>query len=303
MRLLSKLPGPIIFNARLFILLAALLWGYSYIANRQALDAGLSASAIMALRFLIAAVGLKLACPRKLQAFNRVEIRSGMLCAAFFYGGFLLQTKGIARSSPALAALICASAVLLTPFFAALLFKKRIKARIYIAAVLCFFGIGILSMDFSHGLEFHFGLGELLLFIAAILFSFHTLVNGYYATQIRPLRLTYLQLFFASLYGLLDFLCEERSLMLIPSRPEQIAPLLYLGIAGSLLAFYLKSQGLREVEASEAAILMSSESLFATLFSLLLGFDVFRLPLLIGTLLIFTALLLANLNLKKLHRS
>ena len=86
------------------------------------------------------------------------------------------------------------------------------------------------------------------------------------------------------------------------SRESQIVIGVAIGIGflGSFIGFVLQSVGQKHTHEAEAAILISTESLFGPLFGILVYNDPFNLIIFLGILFVFLGIILSETDLKKL---
>ncbi len=81
---------------------------------------------------------------------------------------------------------------------------------------------------------------------------------------------------------------------------EMGAPaILYLLLFSSCVAYFLQTYAQRHTSASRTAILLSLEALFGSLLSVVFGFETFSVRLILGGLIIFTAILLVEWPVKQ----
>ena len=78
-----------------------------------------------------------------------------------------------------------------------------------------------------------------------------------------------------------------------------IVGLLYLAVFSTTVAYLLQNSGQKYLSASTSAILLSMESVFGTLFSVIFLKDVLTGKMLVGCALMFAAVLLSELPQKK----
>ena len=77
--------------------------------------------------------------------------------------------------------------------------------------------------------------------------------------------------------------------------------LLYLGIASTMVGFLLQNIGQKYTEPSTAALLLSMESVFGVLFSVLMLGEVLSVRMAYGCILIFVAIIISETKLEFLQ--
>lgn len=286
----------------LILLASACIWGSGFIATQVAVDAQYSPAFILLVRYVISTVILRLLFHKRFAALKQqrqglgsapVERRAALICGTSFFAGFLLQTYGLQGTTPSMNAFLTATSVIFVPFLIWLFFRKRPYSIVFLASLICFTGIFILSLKGSGRFELQFGLGEILTLLSAISFAIHTVFLGYYASRLDPLRLTYLQILVSAIGSLIYFLLFDRDWSQFLYRPGMWS-LAYLTLFTTILAFLLQTLGLSHVPADKGILIICTESLFASAFSLAFGFDSWRWQLIVGGLLIFGSIVLTE---------
>ncbi len=288
---ISKQKTPAI----IALLAAALIWGMGFIATNIAQDAQYSSPYIMMTRFIIASLIFGLVAYKKLQRILPFELRAGILSGIFLFLGFALQTFGLEDTTPTRNAFFTATSILFVPFISWLVFRQRPPLRIFIAAFICFPGVLALSLDGELALVL--SRGDLLTLACAVAFALHTVILGYFAVSIDAVRLNFLQLCTAAVLSIALYLWLGAGLATEPMllQPAFLA-VLFLAVFSTCIAFFLQTKAMQYVSPGTASVIVASESLFASVLSLGLGFEKFTTNLLIGGSLIFLAVLVTEWN-------
>src|SRR5690606_14349390 len=105
------------------------------------------------------------------------DIRAGLSIGVFMPLGFIFQTIGLQYTTVGVQAFIVSANVVMVPFFYWLLTRKRPDSYESVGAVMCFVGIGILSLNGNLRL----GFGELLSLGSALFYAFQIVTVGYFA--------------------------------------------------------------------------------------------------------------------------
>lgn len=280
---------------RLGLLLAAIIWGSGFIATQYAVDYNYSPAFILLTRYVAAGIIMAIVFRKRLWPITSVEWRAGGLAGFAFFMGFLLQTYGLIDTTPSMNAFITATSVMMVPLFVWIFFKEKPYKVVFISCIVSFFGVLILSLESFGTFRFHFGKGEILTFASAIAFALHTVFVGYHASRMNPIRLTFIQTVVAAVCSLIYFLIADRDFSQFAIKWD-LWSILYLTLFSTLICFLLQTWGLSRVPSSQAVVILSGESLFATIFSVALGFDPFRWQLVIGGGLILGAILLTEIG-------
>jgi drug/metabolite transporter (DMT)-like permease len=71
---------------------------------------------------------------------------------------------------------------------------------------------------------------------------------------------------------------------------------LYLGIFSTSISFFIQTYAQNKVHANKTALLLSTESLFGSIFSVILLGELLTPKLILGCIIIFLAILISELN-------
>jgi drug/metabolite transporter (DMT)-like permease len=279
------------FRADLLLLLAAAIWGFAFVFQKTAMEA-VGPFTFVAARGLLAALALapiaiyEARCaPPLSDGFWRLL---GLGSAAIFAAA-ALQQHGLQTASVTNAGFLTALYVILVPFLAWVALARPPAARVWPAAALSFAGTWMLGgaaiSDFS--------VGDRMVLGSAVFWAVHVLVTSQAARFDRPMLFTALQFGAVGLAGL-AFAAPTETISVVAL--WQAAPeILYVALMSSALTFTILIVAMRHTPVSEAAVIVSTENLFAALGGAwLLGERLAPINW-VGAVLIFAATLLVQL--------
>lgn len=268
----------------LMLLFAAILWGLSY--SVQVLCSGLGTFAISFFKTIGGVVLLIIGLIKK-ERFNKKTMLSGSLIGSIACAGVILQQKGLELSSAANASFITALYIIFTPIMSILIGKKP-KPRIYLSIIISLIGMYLLCIKGAFILR----TGDIILVFAAILFALQIILIDKFANDVDTIAFTAVQqLTGAILTGIIMFVIEKPSISIIGNNILQIIYLSLLAGAGAQL---IQNRFQKDVEPSLASILMSFESVFGAIFGWLVLNQILSLKEIIGCILMFVAMLIAE---------
>ena len=271
------------------LLLVAVIWGSGFIATEYAIRSQLGAQAILAARFAVAALAVGLMFFGKIKKAAKREAWHGVLAGALLFLGFLCQTLGQSMTSVSSAAFLTAANVVMIPFLSWPLLRKRPGGRVIILTVLALLGIGLIAV--RPGETFLLGPGEGLVLLCAFFFAAHITFLGCACRGDDPAVLTFWQFLSAGMIALATMLFTGNA----PTWPQWhtgLLPVLYLGLFSTCLCYYLQTSAQRHVPPAQAGVLLSTEGLFGSLFSVWLGLEALRPAMVLGGLLITLCVIL-----------
>ena len=154
------------------LILVTVIWGGGFVASDMALES-MKPFQIMMVRFLVASVlmgMLGLGNRKKAeQATKRAgAIKAGILMGIALFMGFSLQTIGLQYTTPSKNAFLTALNVVIVPFIAFLILKKKIGIKGIVGAILSVVGVALLSLNGNLTLS----LGDGLTLLCAVGFAF-----------------------------------------------------------------------------------------------------------------------------------
>lgn len=280
--------------AQLGLLLVAVIWGWGFMATRLAVDDHLSASFIMMGRFLIAAAVFGAAFWKHIQAtITWRMVRGGVLVGIFLFLGFMVQTLAMERTTPSNAAFLTATNVVMVPLLWWAAVRRRPPVKMFAACAACLIGIGILSFSPGEGFSIHGG--DLLALLCALFFACQIVLTGILAARMDARVLVFLQFLTAAVLSTAAFFMLDGSLVsFYPSKG--LAAVGYLGVFSTCLCYLLQTLGQQYVPASKAALILCMESLFGSVFSVMMGYDQLTGSLVAGGLVIMCAVILSEAN-------
>lgn len=250
-------------RADLLLLIASLIWGVAFVAQRDAAKS-LDAVSIMAIRFLMGgALLLPIICVRRLRgttaSSTNALLLSGGVCAgvAMLFAAYL-QQKGLESTTASNAGFITGLYVLFVPLIG-LLFGTRVGWSAWMGVILATMGLYLLSVTS----DFHMSSGDLLVLACAVIWAVHVLVIGRFAPRCDPIELAAVQ--FLVTGGVAFIVMLSRPLPEWQHISSVWISLTYLGALAVGVAFTLQVVGQRTAPPTHAAILLSMESPFAAI--------------------------------------
>ena len=278
-------------KATLALFLAAILWGLAFIFVDDALKNGWQTFPLLAARGLLGGLFMFALSFKKKWWKNKKTIYLGIVTGGLFFLGFAFQTLGQGLSSVPNTAFITTLNVLFVPLIARIFLHRHIAKKVYIACGMALLGTAILS--FSDSLSLH--LGDIYLLLCAIFFALQILFNEKCGQHNDVLSITCIQLF---TMGIL-------SAIFMPITNQMDVPnaawgsILYLALISSALACVLQLFGQAHVQPAKASLILSLESILATLFSVLLIGQPLTLAIIIGGSLMFSAIIIVEYKAKE----
>lgn len=298
----------------LLLTLTALIWGVAFVAQ-SAGSAYVGSCTFTGLRFLIGAAALWPFIAISDRKRSRAEIhRSGPVMsgsdrASLWHSGTilgtllcvasLLQQEGITLGASAgKAGFITATYIVLVPILNLLVFKKKTSPAIWIGVAVALAGLYLLCID-RESLSIAFA--DVLLILCALAYSFQILAIDRFSPKFDALKLSAIQFLSCGILSSAVMLFADVIPMGAAQWLRSLAtwnvwiPLLYAAILSSAVGYTLQIVAQKGLNPTVASLLMSLESVFAALAGWIILHQRLTQRELLGCVLVFTAVLLAQL--------
>ncbi len=276
---MKKLAKPMLFAA-------ALIWGTSFFIMKNALDV-MPVFYLLAIRFAAGAILLALVFHKKWKLFTADYLWRGAIVGACLFLAYSVQTFGLTYTTPSKNAFLTAVYCVIVPFLYWAAAGQRPDRYNIAAALLCITGVGLVSLNGDLSINF----GDLLTLICAFFYAGHIVAVAKLSPGKDVCLLTVFQFAFAGLYALLGGLFTETFPAQAITDPSVFLPLLYLCVMATTVALLFQNVGAVWSDPSSAAVILSLESVFGVLFSVLCYGDEVTLQMALGFCCIFVAVL------------
>ena len=265
-----------------------IIWGGGFVASDMALES-LRPFQIMAIRFLMASVLMGAASIRELKGINFKELQAGILMGTALFVGFAFQIVGLQYTTPSKNAFLTALNVVMVPFISFILLRKKISRKSIAGAAMAIVGVGLLSLEKNMSLS----MGDALTLVCAVGFAFQIFFTSEFVKKYRAVVLNFIQMLPAVLLSAAClFLFGETDFHVTP---QGWLSVLYLGVVSTALCYLLQTASQKYVDETKSAIILSMESVFGTLFSILILHEQVTLRMVCGCIIILAAVIVSNL--------
>ena len=238
--------------------------------TRFALDGGISAGALMTVRFLIAGILMLIILRVRRVRIVRRGVLDGMWLGLLLAVLFWSQTDGMRFTTTAKSGFITGLYVLFTPLIAAAV-GQRIKLTSAIGAVIATYGLFLL-VHLPGAWWAGWNRGDLETLLCAILCAVHIVLMGVFARRTDAWLLAATQVVVAGIVSAVvtTFLPSPygyQHMAQALSQPTVVGPLLYLAMFSTVFAFWGQAIAQTQLGPAEAAVLFCIEPVTAALLS------------------------------------
>lgn len=270
-----------------FILLGvAAIWGGGFIAGKMALT-GASPVMVIAYRYGIGAALCGIFFWKRVKAAPKNVIKNGIIIGLVQVIGQGVQLIGLQYTSSANQSFLCSAYVAFVPFISWIMLRKQPGIRAVVAGVTALAGIGLISVKDG----FTIGIGDSLSVLFAVIFGIQIVLVGKIVDKDTDVvGMSFFQLLTAAVVG--GIVCLFQGGFTISMGGEALVGIAYLAVLNTFVAFTAQNYAQKYAKDTTAALIMSLESLFGFLFSVLYYKEVITIRFLLGSVLCFTAVLI-----------
>ncbi len=292
-------------KADILMLIAAAIWGFAFVAQRQGMET-MGPFLFNTARFFI---GVAVLSPlvwylsKKKKSSNKVEVSTkklifaGTIAGLFLFAASSFQQVGLQYTTAGKAGFITGLYIFFVPLIGLFLGQKT-GSGTWLGAIIALIGLYLLSINE----DFSIADGDLLQLVCAVFFAAHVLVIGYLAKRMDPLKLSLVQYCVSGVLSL--FIAIAIEVITWDMIVDTAIPLLYAGVMSIGVGYTLQVVAQQHAKSSHAAIILGLEGAFAVLGGWLLLDEYLSTRGLIGCGLMLTGMflsqLLPKLSLKKL---
>ena len=284
-----------------FPVLAAVIWGTSFVAQSVSADhveafTFNTARSIVAFLFLAALCAVFRSLRKHKPAFQAEAVKGsgrdlllgGLFCGVALTVASNLQQKGLETTTSGKAGFITALYIVIVPILG-LFLKKRAPKAIWISVVLAVIGLYCLCMTE----DFSINVGDFYVFLCSFCYSGHILIIDHFTQKVDGVELSCMQFLVCAILSAVGMVALES-----PSWEAIVfclGPILYVGIFSSGVAYTLQILAQKDSNPTVVSLLLSLESVFATLAGAVILGDQMSGKEYFGCVLMLAAVVLAQL--------
>lgn len=281
-------------------LIAAIIWGTAFVFQSDSAEhiepftfnALRSAVAVVFLAFVLLGRrllhGYKDRTPRTAKQ-TKTLLLTGLLCGTVLTVAANLQQLGLGETSPGKAAFITALYVVLVPVAGRILFRQKQTAAVWISVAVAVGGLYFLCI---HGAE-HIAAGDIYVLLCALAFTAHIVIVDRLGSHVDGIELSLVQFVVVTLWSTLGAALTETPTL------EAILPctgsVLFVGVLSSGVAYTLQIISQKDSNPAVVSLLLSLESVFATMAAVLMRGVWMTDREMLGSALMLIAVVLAQL--------
>ena len=275
------------------LFLTAVLWGSTFTIGKLAAEV-FSASFIIAFRFLVASLALLVVAYPQRKQLDKTYWINGFWMGLTLFISYILQVGGLALdTSPGKSAFLCTTYSVMVPFFYWFVTKEPPKLRHIVCVFLCMTGVGILSLTGGWGMS----AGDFLTVASGVPCAMNIVLSSLVCKNRNVLLLTTIELWVVTILAWMFVFAGNSFPSAFPV--AAVGGIVYLGLIATALCLFMQSFGLKYAEPAIGGMIISLESVFGVIFSVILYHEKITIRMLVGFVVIFAAILLSQWEGKK----
>lgn len=278
--------------AVLALFVSAVFWASAYLFVKSTLDT-LSPYYLLCFRYCAAAVLMAVISIPRFKHMTKEILKSGFFMGIALFIEFLTFTVGLKYTTASRSSFIVAGYIIILPFVYMLIRRKMPKKQEILAAFLCMGGIALILTGGEGGMN----KGDVITIFCAITYAFHIVLIGKYAKEHDGILLNMIQIGTTAIFATITALISgpfPESL-----NGDQMGSILYLAAGATVIPYLLCVFGQKYVSTTTSGIILSFESVLATLLSILFLHDKISLQFVIGGILVMGAVFISEWKGKK----
>lgn len=274
--------------AKIALFMTAVLWGSTFTIGKIAAES-FSASFIIAFRFLVASIALLAAAYPQRKQLDRKYWVDGFWMGLTLFISYVLQVGGLTLdTSPGKSAFLCTTYSVLVPFLHWFVTKERPKVHHILCVFLCLGGVGILSLTGGWGMS----TGDILTVLSGVPCAINIVITSLVSKNRNVLLLTTIELWVVTIFAWVFVFAGNGFPTVFPL--GAVSGIVYLGLIATALCLYMQSYGLKHAEPAIGGMILSLESVFGVIFSVILYHEKITVRMLVGFAVIFMAIVLSQ---------
>lgn len=299
-------------RSSLLLALTAAIWGVAFVAQTTGGDAVgpfsfnfvrflIGSAVLLPVIFVLDKLGLSKKKPANKAGRKKLWIGGGLVGLSLFFAANAQQVGIYLGAQVSKAGFLTALYIILVPILG-LFLKKKCGWNIWLGVLISLAGMYFLCMNGGFSLQWM----DLALIASAFLFSVQILLIDHFSPDMDPVRLSAIEFFVCGILSLIPALIID-----MPSRGgfggwmadfagwNAWIPILYAGVFSSGVAYTLQMVAQPGLNPTIASLIMSFEAVFGTLAGWLILHQSLTAREVVGCLLMFAAIVIAQLPLSK----
>ncbi len=273
------------------LLFVTLCWGMGFVFVKSSVEV-MPPLYLLGFRFFTSSIILGLIFFKRMRRSDSGIIIKGMIMGVVLFVAMLLQTYGCKYTTAGKNAFLTTIYVILVPFIHFIINRVRPRLRYIVAAVIGFWGIGLISLTESLTI----GKGDTLTLLCGLFYSIQIVLIARYTEGEDPIVLAVWQFL---LTGVLAFVLApfvSGGLTEQMFSFDSVTSVLFLIVFSTMLGFTLQVVCQKYAPPAPAAIIMGMEAVFGALASYIFLHETMTAKMIIGCVMMMAAMVMVEID-------
>ena len=283
--------------ADITLVFVTMAWGMSNVLIDLCLEE-LEPMTLNAIRFIGASLLIGAVMFKKIRTVNWETIKASAVISVLIFIIYSLNTYGVIYTSVSNAGFLISLSVLFTPIFSIFINKKMPERKLFIVAIACTIGIGMMTLD-SH---FKMAFGDILCLLCAMICGIYLIFNERFVKRddIDAFQMGVFELGFAGiLFAVSAFIVEDP---VLPRSGKVWGCVLFLTLVSTGFTFIAQSIAQQYTEASRVGVVYTLEPVWSGIGAFLVLHEILMPRAYVGEVILILSMIAMELDFNKIFR-
>ena len=287
-------------KSAVLLFIAPLIWGVAFVMQCMVDTTAIGTLTFNAGRFMLGAISLlPIIAIFEKEPYNAEKIRKtilyGVITGIILFVASEFQMYGISlNKSSGKSGFLTGLYIVIVPFLNLFIYKRKVSANEWIAAVVAVLGLFLLSVSDGFG---DMNIGDLIVFAGAFFWAMHILAIDKFVAYVSPIKYSFVQYVTCAVLNAVCAVFTEN--ISIQGIYMNIVPILYTGILSIGVGYTFQILGQRGVSPNFASIILATEGVFAAISGAIILGEKMTVNGYMGCVLMFLGTILSQIRLKK----
>lgn len=263
--------------------IVALVWGTTFAVLKDTLSI-VQPFSLMMFRFGFSALLLFVTYIGKIKKAKMKDIKNGSIIGIFMFLAFYFMIISIKNTTASKVSFIIGAYVLIVPFLAWIINKKRPDKYAVIGAFLATVGLGFLTIEKGGA----FNIWDMVAGCCSFFFAAHMIAIEKYGRDSDPILITVIQFIVtAGIFIILVGYFEGYDFSILPKIKWTLG---YLVVISTVISFAIQTIAQRYISSTSTALILTLQSVFGAIFAVWYLNERMTFQMGIGCMLVFVAI-------------
>jgi len=277
--------------ACLGLIFVTINWGLSFVFIKSSVDV-IPPLYMLGIRFTTGGVFLAAVFAKRLLRSGRENMIHGSIIGVALFVAEVFQTYGCKYTTAGKNAFLTTIYVILVPFFHYFFNKVKPRLRYLVAAVIGFWGIGLISLTEALTI----GLGDVLTLISGCIYAYQIIIIARYAVNADTIVLVIWQFLVTGILSLLSGPFVSGPMNSGMFTDQVITSLIFLTVFPTIFGYGLQTVCQKYAPPAPASIIMGMEAVFGAIASYFVLGEVMTPKMITGCAMMVFAMLLVEID-------